>query len=1165
MNVRVVMFDDLFARSNARVRTIVAGTGSTVRQVLGQAGFEDGFVAIRNGQVVEDVEAPVADGDEIHVAPSPEDPIDVALLAIAVVSAVVSVAIAANQTGLLPDASSSDEPEERRFGFNRFSNDAFAGDVIPVVAGERQRYGGKVIARIPVESSDGSGDPKLRILIALGHGRLDGIGDQVADFDELEHDELGSTWLNDTPIDSFPGVRAWGRLGTAGQAVIPGFRDIETLVAVGSGGFELRNTDGFDRTSADPSAEAVTFTTPEPVEGFVLRVFCPDGVFRLTNDAQVEPTLVRYRVRHRVPGGTYGPWQTIEIRQDRQSPFFSSPRFDRLSPDDAGELRQIQVERITKEPTDATVRDRLVWDSVIQLDYGSNNYPGQALLALELVANEQLQSVPRVSTKVRGVHVRVWDGVSDPSSPVFVRQWSANPAWIALEILTNQTWGLGSIYDDSNVDFPSLIAWAQKCDEEVERPPEGSGIYRPRYRYDYVLGDHREGIEWLRSVCQVGRAIPVVAGDLWRFIYDGPQAEPVETFGDGSIPVGDDGVAQFTYRREYTLGGYNRPNQVVVQYENRFLDDDVSSITYPNDGEFWLEDEVARPLSVRLDGVTDPDQAAVQAIYLLNIRRFLSRSIRFTTTKPVVVVQPGDRFDVAMSLPGWGKASGRIIAGSTTNQVRLDRSVSLSSGTTYRLRVTHLDGTVEAREIASDGTVGRGSIMVLASPLGQVPAEGAEYSVGEPEIEHKPFLCTSVRYVRSEGQGYDVEIEGIEYNAGVYSDLAGPVDDPDYSTLPSPTTPPGPVRDLVVFERIDPNTGQHQAHLAWNQTIDDASITGTFKVYWRPIGVQTWAVVPNAVVSLRAAVVELYDLDRGYEFIVVAVSVAGAFLSPYDPRHPIATLVLGLSAPPPDPPDSVSIEQTSDNTYRLVWSEVDGAVAYVVMAGGLAGTGLPNDGAEDCFILARPDVTELGGLELTPGQACRFWIRSTGANGRMSFTANDVQEATPATPAGESIQLTEVVDLDADGSRTNCTWNGSFLELVNPNADGVYLSEEIDVGGVGTYEATFRLDTANDTRDITLRDYPHGVPSIEADQWGIRYDSPKRVGMLMPPYPDDELAYVCEFRYSSDAIAWTDWTSIDPFESVQASFRYWQFRVTFSRTRSPYRPGVRGLRFVFTG
>lgn len=108
-------------------------------------------------------------------------------------------------------------------------------------------------------------------------------------------------------------------------------------------------------------------------------------------------------------------------------------------------------------------------------------YPGIAYSAIEVEATEQVNSsAPTVTHVVRGRKVRVWDRVSTVA-PSFARQWTQNPAWIAMDIATDEEYGGGQAFALEDVDLDSVAALADRCDERVYDARGQRYFYRQDY------------------------------------------------------------------------------------------------------------------------------------------------------------------------------------------------------------------------------------------------------------------------------------------------------------------------------------------------------------------------------------------------------------------------------------------------------------------------------------------------------------------------------------------------------------------------------------------------------------------------------------------------------------------------------------------------------------
>ncbi|MEO0511842.1 MAG: hypothetical protein AAF108_02980 [Planctomycetota bacterium] len=1166
----LVALDDLVTRAGARRMRITPWqpVDQAVQRAQWWHGIDD-YVVTHNGvREAYDPERIVRSGDTITVAPRPRDGgVILTSLAVAAVAGAIQYAFLRPKPRAFPSTARNDE--ESRFSFSAFSSNAFAGDTIPVIVGERKRYGGKVISKVPGEGENG--DQLVRMLIDYGEGPIQQIGSLTSDVTRVLASDVEGLYINNQPIANFQGVRVSVRMGTQDQESIPGFEDTETVREVGAGGANLVNDTGFDVTDEQAGPAAVSYSTADPVDAVVLRVRFPQGLYQIGSTGQWSPRSVELRYRYRLTDDGSGPgewsaWASWTVSRSIQSQFTASLRVDGLNSGGQPQSYDIQLERVSVDLADSTVLDSAIWDNVVEVRYSENTYAGQALLALELIAGEQLSGIPNVSADVRGqALLPVPDALSDADATGTTLGYSDNPAVFARAVIENTRWGAGAAFGDTTIDKTSWLEWAMYCGEAV--PRAAGGQTRPRFAFNDVLDAAEDAYDLLVRVCEVGRCTPQRVGDLWKFIFDRPQLLPSETFTDATIAAeSDSGVPRFTYTRRYTEKGLNAANRLICQFENNQQDGRTDVVSWPAQGELWLATETENPRTIQVRGVTDPEQLVSQLKYLLKGERFRTRGITFETTVEIPNCLPGELINVAMSVPGYGLASGHVREGSSRDRVLLDRTVTLEAGKEYTLRIVHLDATVEVAAISTPaGSVLIDAGMEVATSFAQRPREGAQYVVGETGIDVKPFLVQAVRPVGDDELRW--EIDALEYAEDVYDDAADVVDLPNYSTLSDATTPPGPVINLRCFQRGTSDI-EHFV-VSFDQLPKDREITVMFRVYRRRVGDASWLLIPGAVISNHSAIIgEVDEPGGGFEFLVVAVSASGAFLSPNDEKHPTCTGVFGLGEAYPDPPAFASLDQLEGNTYRLSWNPVPGVDGYQVLAGGNPDSTLPNVGAEGCFVLQRTSDTQID-VELTPGQSEQFWVRSVVA-GRLSVWQNGTPAgqtasvASAATAVGQSIRGTEVFDLSSEGTLENAEYTDGELQMINPGEAAVWTSPEVDLITEQVTQLTVKLETANDTDDPIISTDPFELPSVEADQWGVVSDSPIRVGMLTPPFPDNELVWTREVRTAGNRDNLGPWQTLNAMASLEASMRKYQIRITMTRQTTPYRPSLRGVTVVVT-
>lgn len=128
---------------------------------------------------------------------------------------------------------------------------------------------------------------------------------------------------------------------------------------------------------------------------------------------------------------------------------------------------RLEILRTTRTSTKSTVGNDAEVADMQSVISDSFTYPNAALIGLEIDASEQLNNgVPVTTAIVKGRKCPIWDGAST-LIPAVRYEWTANPAWIALELITNRRYGLGRFYDLASVDLVNWKAWADYCDEVV--------------------------------------------------------------------------------------------------------------------------------------------------------------------------------------------------------------------------------------------------------------------------------------------------------------------------------------------------------------------------------------------------------------------------------------------------------------------------------------------------------------------------------------------------------------------------------------------------------------------------------------------------------------------------------------------------------------------------
>lgn len=198
----------------------------------------------------------------------------------------------------------------------------------------------------------------------------------------------------------------------------------------------------------------------------------------------------------------------------------------------AGDLKRskyrVEILRVSQTSTRSSIANDVDVQDMQAVTSLALTYPNSALLGVEIDASEQLNDgAPTTTSVVYGRLCPVWDGGSTVI-PAFQNVWTSNPAWVALEFITNTRYGLGRFYDATAVDLPKWLDWANYCDEIVYdgRPritianPGASGVDADLY-FSNALADPDTGIVRGEIWFEVGIVEEPTLPDTWeagRFI-----------------------------------------------------------------------------------------------------------------------------------------------------------------------------------------------------------------------------------------------------------------------------------------------------------------------------------------------------------------------------------------------------------------------------------------------------------------------------------------------------------------------------------------------------------------------------------------------------------------------------------------------------------------------
>lgn len=683
------------------------------------------------------------------------------------------------------------------------------GTPIPIGYGEHPA-GGQIVALF--QRSDADYRSRLYMLIVVSEGPVESIAGFTSDVDNQPATTIPGSLLtiNGNPINGYPGCRVWVRLGGLTQSIIPGFE--ETVVS-GTVGSELHRTaiPGNDTTTIPENADTIAYTTSTEIDAFEVQVQFPNGLYKTNATGDVELYQWHGTLRY-YPVGNVGAQVAVFVEFGPSIMKTTHTRSFRVSGLTRG-IYRISLTRSSLEDTNTQRRvSQSIWTTVNEIDSrGAVAYVGRAVLGIVATASDQLSGgVPNVACILKGKKVWVWDGVST-TSPSFTRQYSSNPAWVALDVMLAKRYGQGARTPLNRIPLQELKDWADYCDETVVT----SGISHSRWSFNHYFDNVQSTGDVLSQIAAAGRASIFPDGSEYHVVVAKARTYS-QVFGMGSILPG-------TMRRMIT-DPTDRPTVVQLFYLNKEAnyDQDVAELPVSSTPVTkTIKDQL------KIVGLTDPRQAYRAVKWATNVTR-LRESISFDVPIEGLSTEVGGICRVAHLRLGMGGRSGRVVAeGSDLTHLILDvdLDVPLSFSWTILVRCTNLVTGAESfvsRTLVS-ATYAAGNEVEVTVPFDAdlVPGYGAAWIAGPSSEYYVEYETLRTKL----NPDLTCSIEAIEYDETTYEDDPGHIETftpafPSSSLIPSNPT------NLSVSEEVGTfkdGTIHHRILVTFTPTLPSAT------------------------------------------------------------------------------------------------------------------------------------------------------------------------------------------------------------------------------------------------------------------------------------------------------------------------------------------------------
>lgn len=699
--------------------------------------------------------------------------------------------------------------------------------------------------------------------------------------------------------------------------------------------------------------------------------------------------------------------------------------------------------RVTKLSPDSTEEyyNNMAWESFQEVLHTERAYNNTALIQISGEATDQFSSNPQWSGVYKGLIIKVpsnynpetktYDGIWDGSWQL---AYCNNPAWCLYDFVTNERYGIKSYYPEMQLDKYDVYEAAQWCDELVS---DGKGGTQPRYTFNCAISEPRSGKEAARYI----------AGSFNATFFD-------DLNGKSYLKVDKDDTAVdiFTTENISSEGfeySYTDLNSRYNDLSVAFLNDEID---YTEDrrrvfDQVLIDKHGRIPYDFIAVGCTNAHEAVRRAWYKLITANTETCIVSFATNRRGRNLKPFDVILVADSEMGYG-ISGRIktIAPSGT-QINLRDPIYLESGVAYKISIPLTNGATFKADLTNVAP-GYNTVLTLTSSVPEEAAEKASFSLESTTIGlPRPFRVTSIEEVS--GKPDEMLIQGINLNRNKWYDSDNVVSSGEiqYSVLPNPFDPPGPI-DCTFTEKFVRPLNEFQI------TVSPVFNRGAYKYYANDHSFEVWsrpANMPNeAFVKRELKFADtLVNHPAGlYEFKILGKSTFGKLTR----LETAPTYTFNVTNPKDAPKD---IDWLKLNKREIYWGYTDPPADFAGFE-----VRYHNDSGRTSWEDAiKPHQGLLSATsfytQLIPPYATVIMVRAVDAFGIPSENSAIIyRDAQPVVITNE----VDRIDFHPTwiGTKVGCAIDGTYLSATDTGTNlysGVPTAEFYD-GGV-VYEATY--------------------------------------------------------------------------------------------------------------
>jgi len=591
--------------------------------------------------------------------------------------------------------------------------------------------------------------------------------------------------MNATGVPNFKNVRYRDRTGTSAQSVIKGYEENSTITSV--------NT---IVTKDNPVTQAISSSTRK-----VAVVINIPQLQRYKSNGDIVGSKVILSIAY---AGTDGVFERFVLRSDSETEEDSFGKkaiiikgrtgnpyqrrfefdFDELG---LGQITQIRVERRNDDSDDPKNQKSFSFFSLEEIVDQTSiegidlTYPNTALVGLQVGA-EQFSSVPRRAYRVRGIKVKIPQGVTVdqnngriiyPDDYVFIgllgaAQWTTDPAWCLYDLMTNERYGLGEHIKAENLDIYAFQSASVYCSSLVKKDPNESLGKEPRFSLNVNIQSQQQAYNVINQIASVFRGMPFYSTGSLTLTQDKP-TDPSYLFTLANVT--EDGFnyegSSLKTRSTVVIAKYFDMDEREPQYEEvKITDSDIVDV-HPS-----FVDDIDRYGTIirHVDafGCTSRFQARRLAKWILLSERLETETVTFTTSVDAgVVVRPGQVIKIADPVKAGVRRAGRIkaVTNGTPGTLTVDDTsiTNIPTGTTFNLSVVNPNGSITKYT----GTTNQGSGVLqleAGTAFDPLPNVNSVWLIDDAELKSQLFRVIGVE----EEDDIQYKVTALAHNSSKY-------------------------------------------------------------------------------------------------------------------------------------------------------------------------------------------------------------------------------------------------------------------------------------------------------------------------------------------------------------------------------------------------------------